>query len=283
MLNTNKVHQDIAFFIFYNLYFSDRRLMREIRKIDNHLKRVCIIIDQWLFCNQMLQENCDKIIFEMENRRKDVNIATITGTSAGIIGAALTGVGLALAPFTAGISTVLSIGGAALAVSGGTVATGAKITENVLNNNTIDILKRYENCYQERLENLNSAMSQLKEEVKKLGDISREMQGNQNPRASDYADVQSIPGVVRSIKGLLMIPLTVLKVSSRGLLILGAIIGPLTAIVDAALLVFSAHNMAKGNKTDVTEDLRRLSASLYGSRRQMHGWAYGNQKSFTYT
>ena len=79
-----------------------------------------------------------------------------------------------------------------------------------------------------------------------------------------------------------MIPLTVLKVSVRGMLILSAIIGPLTAIVDATLLAFSAHNMAKGNKTDVTENLRRISASLYGSRRQMHYWAYGNQKPFTY-
>nr|XP_022291453.1 uncharacterized protein LOC111102840 [Crassostrea virginica] len=266
-------------------YFSNQacRFMRRIRKIDNQLKDVCVIIDQWLYCNQMLQEKCDKIIFEMENRRKDVNIATITGTSAGIVGAALTGVGLALAPFTAGISTVLSIGGAVLAVSGGTVATGAKITESVLNNNTVDTLKRFQNCYQERLENLNSAMSQLKEEVQKLGDMSKEMQANQNLKASDFANIQSLPGVVRTVKGLLMIPLTVLKVSSRGLLILGAIIGPLTAIVDATLLAFSAHNMAKGNKTDVTEDLRRLSASLYGSRRLMHGWAYGNQKTFTYT
>ena len=262
--------------------FTDCIILRQIRKIDRQLKHVCLLIDEWLFCNQMLQRKCDAMIFEIEGRRKDVNIATITGSCAGIVGAALTGVGLALAPFTAGISTLLSVGGAVLAVSGGTVATGAKITESVLNSNTIDTLKRNQNCYQERLETLNCSICQLREEIIKLGELTSEIQTKQNLDASDASKIQSIPGVVRTIKGLLMIPLTVLKVSARGMLILSAIIGPLTAIVDATLLAFSAHNMAKGNKTDVTENLRRISASLYGSRRQMHYWAYGNQKPFTY-
>ena len=257
--------------------------MREIRKIDNQLKRVCILLDKWLSYNQMLQKKCDSMVLEIEGRRNNVNIATITGTSAGIVGAALTGVGLALAPFTAGISTLMSVGGAVIDVSGGTEATGAKIAESVLNHGTIDTLKRYQNCSQETLEDLKSAMKQLKRDLKKLGELSTEMQASQTLDASDFANVQSIPGIVRAANGLLRIPLTVLKVSSRGLLILGAIIGPLNAIVDATLLAFSAHNMAKGNKTYVTENLRRISASLYGSRRLMQGWAYGNQNLFIYT
>lgn len=262
---------------------SDCRLLRIIRSVDDCLNASCIEIDQWLFCNQILQQQCDLMILDLEGRRKNVNIATVTGTTTGIVGAALTGVGIGLAPVTAGVSTVLTIIGAVVAVSGGTVATGAKITESVLNHDRINNLKRYQNGYQERLKNLESAMCRLREELKKLGELSTEMQANQNLDETDFANVQSIPGIVRAIKGLVMIPLTVLKISSRGLLILGAIIGPLTAIVDAALLAFSAYNMAKGNKTDLTENLRRISASLYGSRRQIHSWAYGNQRPFTYT
>ena len=261
---------------------SDCRLLRIMRSVDNCLNVSCVEIDQWLFCNQILQQQCDLMILDLEGRRKNVNIATVTGTTTGIVGAALTGVGIGLAPVTAGVSTILTIVGAAIAVSGGTVATGAKITESVLNYDRVNTLKRYLNVYQERLEIVESAMSRLREELEKLGELSTEIQTNQNIDSTNFANLQSIPGIVRAIKGLVMIPLTVLKISSRGLMILGAIIGPVSAIADVTLLLFSVHNMVKGNKTDVTEDLRRLSASLYGSRRQMHSWAYGNQKRFAY-
>ena len=261
---------------------SDCRLLRIIRSVDDCLNASCVEIDQWLFCNQILQQQCDLMILDLEGRRKNVNIATVTGTTTGIVGAALTGVGIGLAPVTAGVSTILTIAGAAIAVAGGSVATGAKITESVLNYDRVNSLKRYMKVYQERLENLDSSMCRLREELVKLGELSTEIQTNQNIDSTNFANLQSIPGIVRAIKGLVMIPLTVLKISSRGLMILGAIIGPVSAIADVTLLLFSVHNMVKGNKTDVTEDLRRLSASLYGSRRQMHSWAYGNQKRFTY-
>nr|XP_022291528.1 uncharacterized protein LOC111102888 isoform X2 [Crassostrea virginica] len=260
----------------------DYSLMRTMRAIDNCLNASCFETDQWMLCNQMLQEHSDSIIQEIESRRKNVNIATITGTSAGILGAVLTGVGIGLAPITAGVSTILSIVGASIAISGGTVATGAKITESVLNKDKINTLKRYQNAYHERFENLKLVLARLREGLKKLGELTSEIQANQDLETSDYANIQSIPGIIRAIKGLVMIPLTVLNVSSRGLMILGTIIGPVSAIVDVTFLAFSAYNMAKGNKTDVTENLRRISASLYGSRRQMHSWAYGNQKRFTY-
>ena len=113
-------------------------------------------------------------------------------------------------------------------------------------------------------------------------ELSTEIQAKQCIESSDFAGVQSIPGIVRTVKGLIMIPLSVMKVSARGIIILGAIIGPLSAVIDTALLIFSAKNMAGGNKTNVTENLRRMSAALYGSRRQMHSWAYGNQRPYLY-
>lgn len=262
--------------------FQDCKLMRKIRKIDSLLNTACILVDQWLICNQILQRNCELIVLEIEGRRKNVNIATIAGTGTGIVGAVLTGVGIFLAPATGGLSTLLSVGGAVMAVSGGTVATGAKITESVLNNSTIDKLKRYQNCYKERFDSLKSVIKEINNEMKELSELSKEIQANQNIESSDFADIQSIPGIVRAVKGLIMIPISLLKVSARGITILGAIIGPLSALIDAALLVFSAKNMAEGNKTDVTENLRRISAALYGSRRQMHSWAYGNQRPYHY-
>ncbi|XP_062619670.1 uncharacterized protein LOC134281204 [Saccostrea cucullata] len=260
----------------------DFKVMRKIRRVDTLLKTACVTVEQWLSCNQALQKRCDLVICEIEGRRKNVNIATISGSGAGIVGAVLTGVGIALAPLTGGISTLLAVGGGVLAVSGGTVAAGAKITETYLNSGTIDKLKRYQNSYQEIFELLQNVMEELKMEVKKLAEMSTEIRTNQNIGASDFAGVQSLPGILRTVKGLAIIPVSLLKVSARGITILGAVIGPLTALFDAGLLAFSAYNMAKGNRTDLTENLRRISVSLYGARRQMHNWAYGNGRPFYY-
>lgn len=81
--------------------------MRRIRKIDSLLSNSCILIEQWLICNRNLQKHCELMISEIEGLRKNVNSASITGTSAGLIGAVLTGVGFLLAPISAGISGVL--------------------------------------------------------------------------------------------------------------------------------------------------------------------------------
>ncbi|XP_062596128.1 uncharacterized protein LOC134257543 [Saccostrea cucullata] len=260
----------------------DDELMRKLRIVDTLLKTAYVTVEQWLLCNQILQKRCDLVINEIEGRRKNVNIATISGSGAGIVGAVLTGVGIALTPVTGGISTLLAVGGGVLAVSGGTVAAGAKITETYLNSGTIETLKRYQNSYRENFELLQNIMEELKLGVKNLAEISTEIRTNQNIEVSDFAGVQSLPGILRTVEGLAMIPVSLLKVSARGITILGAVIGPLTALFDAGLLAFSAYNMAKGNRTDLTENLRRISVSLYGARRQMHNWAYGNGRPFYY-
>ena len=262
----------------FNLLFSECKLMREIRKIDNHLKSVCILIDQWLFCNNILQEKCDAIIIEIEVRRKKMNVATITGTSVGIMGTVISCVGMYFDPKSGSVATLLSVSGAVLAASGGIISSGAKVRESVLNRETIKTLNRYQNCYNENFESLKSVMDQLSKKLNNLGELPNNIRANQNLEASDFADIQSIPCLVRAVQSLIMIPLCAFKVSFRGICFLGGIFGPMTALVDASLLVFLVNNMAKGNETEVTKNLRRLSTYLYGSRRQMHNWAYGNEK-----
>ena len=218
----------------------------------------------------------------MESRRKKVNIVTVTGIGTEIAGSVMAGVGIALVPVTAGTSLALSFGGVALAAAAGSVVTGTKVTESILNRGTIQELKRYQNCYQERLENLKSVMEELKKKLKKLDELSETMLADKNYEASDYVCLQSISGIVHAVEGLAMIPVGVLRMSVGTLSIISAVVGPLTALIDIAFLAFTVRNMMKGNKSDATENLRRLSASLYASRRQMHNWAYGNKQPFDF-
>lgn len=238
-------------------------------------------MEKWLKGNQILQRKCEVLILEIEGRRKKVNIATITGASIGIFGAVVAGVGLLLAPFTAGISTVLSVGGGVLAFSGGGTSTGAKLVELKLNHGTKDALKRYHNCHEERYTSFMAIIDRLKEEIENLGEISAKIKTKQIFESSDFSGYQTIPGAARVVEGAVMVPLSLL-VSTRGINVLGVIIGPFSAFIDAALLVFSATNMTRGNMTNVTENLRQTCAALYGSRRLVHHWAYGNQKPYNY-
>lgn len=146
--------------------------MRKVRRIDNLLDTTCILVEKWLKSNQILQRKCEVVILEIEGRRKRVNIATITGASIGIFGAVVAGVGLLLAPLTAGISTVLSVGGGVLAISGGGITTGAKFVELKLNHGTKDALKRYHNCHEERYTSLMAIIDQLEKEIEGLEKIS---------------------------------------------------------------------------------------------------------------
>lgn len=238
-------------------------------------------MEKWLKNNQILQRKCEVVIFEIEGRRKRANIATITGASIGIFGAVVAGFGLLLAPLTAGVSTVISVGGAVLGFSGGGITTGSKIVEFKLNHGSKDALKRYHNCQEETYTSFMAIIDRLEKEIKDLEKISPKIKTNQIIESSDFSGYQTIPGAARVVEGAAMVPLSLL-VSTGGINVLSVIIGPASALIDTALLIFSATNMTRGNITNVTENLRRTCAALYGSRRLVHHWAFGNQKPYNY-
>lgn len=251
--------------------------MKHIRKIENQLEIACIVINEWLFCNMELQTICNDLIRELEGFRKNANIATVSGIGTLFMGSILGIVGFVLSPITAGVSLGLSIGGGALMASGGTIITGAKVNEKIQNREPMRKLIRYQNCYQERLKRLQSVLAKLNEDLETLEKLSQELFFSQNADVSDFSHIQSLPGIVRGTQGVAMIPIGLLRLSSTTISIMGAVLGPITIMFDMVVLGFTVHNMAKGNTTNVTENLRRLSTSLYAAERQMHNWAYGNQ------
>lgn len=263
-------------------FFLDQTLMKFLRNVDDLLEVACVRTKELLHINRLLQKTCDDLINEFESRRKRINIATTTGLSSGLAGGILTVIGLAGIPFTAGVSLSLSVVGIVLGTVGGTVVASGKISETVLNKGTIGKLERYQNCYQERLDILKNVIGELKKHLMKLETSSEEMLANPSYNGSEFAYLQSLPGIIRTVEGFAMIPASLLRVSAGTLSIIGAIVGPLTALIDVAFLAFTIRNMWKGNRTDLSENLRRLSASLHASRRQLHHWAYGNLAEFDF-
>ena len=58
-----------------------------------------------------------------------MNVATITGTSVGIMGTVISCVGMYLDPKSGSVATLLSVSGAVLAAFGGIISSGAKVRE----------------------------------------------------------------------------------------------------------------------------------------------------------
>eukprot|EP00112_Aurelia_sp_Birch-Aquarium-sp1_P001889 Seg1206.1 transcript_id=Seg1206.1/GoldUCD/mRNA.D3Y31 product="Apolipoprotein L3" protein_id=Seg1206.1/GoldUCD/D3Y31 len=71
----------------------------------------------------------------------NVGIARVTGGSAGIAGGTASLIGLALAPFTAGVSLALTVGGAIAAGAGGLTVLGAAITDHCYNKDEMKKIK----------------------------------------------------------------------------------------------------------------------------------------------
>ena len=55
-------------------------------------------------------------------------------------------------------------------------------------------------------------MDQLSKKLINLGELPSNIRANQNLEASDFADIQSIPCLVRAVQSLIMIPLCAFKV-----------------------------------------------------------------------
>ena len=70
------------------------------------------------------------------------------------------------------------------------------------------------------------------------------------------------------LKGFSIIPLLVVRSAGRVATISAAVITPLSLILDAGIVAYSAYNLAKGSRTNVTENLRTISVLLRKMRIQ---------------
>ncbi|KAK3097096.1 hypothetical protein FSP39_006324 [Pinctada imbricata] len=260
---------------------NERVVFVSARKVENALAMVRVAIDEWLRCNRSMQSLCDAIIIELESRRRNVSIATLLGSGAGV-GGALVAVGALLLPATGGASTALVVIGGLVGGLGGLGAAGAGIAEFVMNKGTIERLERYQTLMRTRSDRLQEGLADLLLALQNLDQTISAFHVNQNLEAFDMGALRAIPNVLRAIKGFAMIPLGVLRVSIRGLTIAAAILGPLAAVIDAGFILWSIYSLSIGSKTDVSENIRRISAMLRSSRVQMHAWAYGNHIPLMY-
>ena len=255
-----------------NVFFA-AAFKRDCEQIERNLMELDAALDNWMRCVIALETFCDGIILELENVRQNVNIASIVGSTVGLIGASLAIAGIITAPFTLGTSLGLTIAGGVVGSVGGLTSAGSKFTEMAINRKPSEQFKRRKLVFEERSKELKSSLKQLKEKL----EIAFTNFDDATLVDLTTTKAQAVPGFLRTIKAFTVAPVMIIRSASRAGLIFSAVIAPLAAILDVGILAFSVYDLAKGSKTTVTENLRAVSALLRSSRIQMQIWRNGSE------
>lgn len=220
--------------------------------------------NEWLRWVNAFELVLISIIEEIEERRKGVNIATITGSSIGMIGAVLTAIGILGAPVTAGMALSLAIAGGVIAGAGTVTSVGAKFTEMVLSRNRKETLKRCEI----KMDILSNLLKHNLEKLKQKLDVSQ---------TGEESFHRVIP-FLRGLWGVGSVPLIVLRVLSRAVVEAESVFFPVAAVLDVVQAALAAKSLYYGSVTPESLHLRNRRNRLRLVRQQMIACMFGNSE-----
>ncbi|XP_075056624.1 apolipoprotein L3-like [Mixophyes fleayi] len=204
---------------------------------------------------------------EIDTFHKGATIASVTGSTFGIAGGVATIAGLALAPFTLGLSMVVSGVGIGVAVAGGVTGAAASIadTVNIKNkcqradeivaefNRNLTIIQDMSNKIESKLEDLRSVLAneQIIQQAGRIGgrgafvavELSRLIHlGKVSAAATQGAQLLAHGArVARAVSG---------------------VFAAVFIVVDAAFVVKGATDLQEGAKTEAAAEIRKIAHEL---------------------
>ncbi|XP_020796537.2 uncharacterized protein LOC110174777 [Boleophthalmus pectinirostris] len=111
-------------------------------RMDEHLRMVFLFRDEHGTFMEMFRERRERMLevldelepcaVKLDRMNKGARVSNVVGSSVGVVGGGLAIAGLALAPFTAGLSLGLTVAGAATAVTSGANGIVTMVTEKVV-------------------------------------------------------------------------------------------------------------------------------------------------------
>ena len=113
---------------------SRQKLNFLLPKCYNNYKELVNELEKMMQYREATIQQMNSVADKLDERHRDVNIAKLVGSSAGVVGAAITGFGIVLAPFTLGASAAVAVAGGMALAAGTATATGAHVCEKVLEN-----------------------------------------------------------------------------------------------------------------------------------------------------
>lgn len=230
-----------------------------MRGIQEQVKRFYIAIEKWIPVREETIEKIETSIETLRVHHRNVNISRITGSTVAIAGTTLALVGLALTPVTFGASIGLSVGGTALAVTGGGTAAGASIADRVIEKS-----------------NIKQAQEQLTrdyEKLKEIRDIAEDINSKTNDIRQQCPGVSSaqFDGVLGKIilgrvalpnSGTASIGSTLGSALISSITVAGELLNVVLMPINMIEIVRSSVSLAKGSQTRAIKQLKDLVEKL---------------------
>ncbi|XP_067884820.1 apolipoprotein L3-like [Heterodontus francisci] len=204
-----------------------------------------------------LQEIADDI----DKCHKDVNIANVTGSSAGILGGILTISGLIASPFTLGASLVLSGIGIGVGVAGGVTNIGASVTDIVNQKKKQERVHEIREQYEKASKIMSDSLIQVRFAIESL------INYNENEVVVCLFNGVTHTGM-KSFGGIAVVVSAVTKNTLRTLKAVSGIMSGLLMVWDIYSIVKDAKDIHRGSKTEVAERIREAAKNIEQEMKQ---------------
>ena len=207
-----------------------------------------------------LVEKCRKTITELGERRNAVNIAVISGATAGIVGGGLTVAGLILIPFTFGASLGLTIAGASLGAAGGVTGGAARVIEGVKQNESVNEIKSQQESIAVQENMFVSLIREIDDMI--MLNSGRSLRHGVKGPGINLKGFLAIGSALRSVHSGLAIAAAAFRVGATGAAVAASVLGPLSLALDIGFLAEAAHNLHTGSRTGAGEILEQNAKAI---------------------
>ncbi|XP_068762403.1 apolipoprotein L3-like [Montipora capricornis] len=253
---------------------------------------------QWIPIRQRTIKRLEELATKLHEHHRNVNIATVTGTSMCTVGSILSAAGLITAPFTFGAGIIVSLVGAGIGGTGGLAMSGSKVVEKILEKLRLKdvqlaIDEDHTACVEleQQLDSLKDFISQLAELLNSLKTplpddalLLRELEGNgfQFLRARIFSNVigsstkervdisakffravsAAAPLSTSAIATARAVARTAAMAGTRVAHYVGSAISFVILPFDVVLLVRSSLELHRGSTSSAVEEIRQRLSDL---------------------
>ena len=218
---------------------------------------------------------------KLVTHHRNVNISRITGALVGIGGSGIAILGFALAPVTFGASLGLTIGGVAIATAGGATAAGASIVDIVIAKTGVKEAQEQIDFDQNKLKEIALIQDQIREQNERIREKCPDLKEVDIFRVTDvFSYVQGIAragnlafrvGEAAGISALEFgsLGLRAAGVAARAVATAGIVLNVVIIPLDIIEIVRSGWNIAHGNETKASKQLREKANELEEQKNEI--------------
>uniref|UniRef100_H3AAX2 Uncharacterized protein n=1 Tax=Latimeria chalumnae TaxID=7897 RepID=H3AAX2_LATCH len=204
-----------------------------------------------------LYEIADKI----DGVHKCSTIANVKASVGGVSSGTLSIIGLALAPVTAGLSTVFTAVGLGVGVASAVTSTSADITDFAVRKTNETRFKEIMKLVSEVFTEVDKCLQNMSVCIEKTKEIKWDLGRNivkmvQNAKA--VSKMKELTALSRTIRKTKRASVTASKTAWR----LNTVVSALFIAVDVGFIIYNSRHLHKGAKTEKAKDIRKAAKKL---------------------